>query len=210
MPRRTRTRRRPRRTRYKGKSFNTAVQKVVNRNVETKHHRVTDSQTVSTAGYLLELNTIDSQGVASGQFIGQEMKQVGVRIRGLVRQADSSNVVRMLVFTPTTAGEAEIQANGFNTIFYDPVDALFSPHREAMVRRIYSDRTFSLNIASGQNDKLRILNQWVKLYGKKYKFLEGSNPATGSQKLYLGMVSDSGIATHPSVDIHSILYFKDA
>jgi len=206
----TRNRRTRRTTRYKGRSFNTAVQKVVNRNIESKHHRVTDSSSVSTNGYLLELNTIDSQGVSSGQFLGQEVKQVGVRIRGMVKQADASNVVRMMIFTPTTAGEGELQQNGFTSLFYDPVDALFSPHREPMVRRIYSDRTFALNMASGQNDKLRLLNQWVKLYGKKYKVLEGANPPPGSQKLYLGVVSDSSVVSHPTIDIHSILFFKDA
>lgn len=201
---------RKRTTRYKGKNFNSAVQKVVNRNIETKHHRVLDDASVSTDGYLLELNTLDAQGTASGQFIGQEVKQVGVRIRGLVRQADANNVCRMVIFTPTTAGEVELTANGFTSVFYDTGSALFSPMRESLIRRVYSDRTFSLNIASGQNDKIRLLNQWVKLYGKKYKFFEGSVPATGSQKLYLGMVSDSGIATHPSIEVHSILYFKDA
>jgi len=65
-------------------------------------------------------------------------------------------------------------------------------------------------MASGQNDKLRLLNQWVKLYGKKYKVLEGANPPPGSQKLYLGVVSDSSVVSHPTIDIHSILFFKDA
>lgn len=176
---------------------------------ETKHHRVEDLIDFSNSGSLTELNTVDTQGSSSGTFIGQEIRQIGIRIRGKLAQADANNVVRMVIFTPSASFESHLATGGsLLDLFYLPTN--WSAIRESNVKRSYMDRNLVLNIASGQNDKIRLVNHWVSLKMKKYKFVEGVVPATGSDKIYLLLLSDSALPTHPSFEFASTLYYKDA
>lgn len=187
-----------------------AMKEVAYSTQETKHHRVEDLTSISTSGVLIELNSVDSQGDGSGQFIGQEIRQVGIRIRGKLAQSDANNVVRVVVFTPTAAFQSNLDqglSSPYN-LFY--LQTNWSAIREANAKRVYLDRNYVLNIASGQNDKIKLLNEWINLKMKKYKIVEGGNPPTGSDKVYLLLMSDSSLPNHPTFEYASTLYFKDA
>lgn len=177
---------------------------------ETKHHRVEDEVDFSTSGVLVELNTVDSQGTASGQFIGQEIRQIGIRLRGKLSQADANNTVRVVVFTPSPAFETALAGGASPTdLFYLPSN--WSAIRESNVTKTYMDTNMTLNIASGQNDKIRLVNRWISLKMKKYMIVEGSGPPlTGSDKVYLLLLSDSALPSHPTFEFASTLYYKDA
>lgn len=177
---------------------------------ETKHHRVEDLISFSSSGTLVELNTVDSQGVTSGSFIGQEIRQMGIRIRGKLSQADSSNVVRLTIFTPSTAFEARLESGVAlpNDLYYLPTN--WSAIREAHVKKTYLDTNMVLNQSDASNDKIKLLKLWVDLKMKKFKYLEGITPATGSDKVYMLIMSDSALIPHPRLEYSSTLYYKDA
>lgn len=202
----------PRRNRkVLSKAVRKEVRKIAYATQETKHHRVEDNVDFANVGTLVELNTVDSQGVASGQFVGQEIRQMSLRLRGMLTQADSSNLARVIIFTPTAEGQVLLTAGStVNSLFYATAgsDSLYSFVREALVARVYFDRNYILNIASGQNDHTRFIRLSINLHMKKYIVNEGTS--SGSNKIYLGLISDSGLATHPSLNFESFLAYKDA
>ncbi len=209
MPRRTRRRR----TRQPiSKRIKKVMREVAYSTQETKHHRVVDTLTVAENGSMVELNTVDSQGVASGEFIGQEIRQIGIRFRALVFQADSHNVVRLMFLTPSTSFQSALDAGTVtpNDIFYQPASPLLSPLVESKIKKVYSDRILTLNIASGQNDQLRVINRWLNLKMKKYTLQDGTPGFPGQDKVYVAVFSDSALASHPTLDFHSVMYYKDA
>jgi len=203
----------PRRTRkVLSKAVRKEVRKIAYDTQETKHHRVDDVVTFSNSGSLVELNTVDSQGVASGQFIGQEIRQMSLRLRGLLTQADSSNIARVIVFSPTAEGQVLLTAGSIvNDMFYSPTgsDSLYSFVRESLVARVYHDRMYVLNMANGQDDYTRFLRLNINLHMKKYRVNE-TPPISGSNKIYLGLISDSGVTNHPTLNFESFLAYKDA
>lgn len=209
MPRRTR-RRRPRQT--ISKRIKKAMREVAFSTQETKHHRRLDTLSVAQNGSMIALNSVDSQGVQSGQFIGQEIRQIGIRFRALLFQSDSHNVVRVMFVTPSTSFQSDLDAGLVtpNDIFYQPVSPLLSPLVESKVKKVYSDRLLTLNIASGQNDQLRVINKWINLKMKKYTLQDGTPNMPGQDKVYVAVFSDSALAGHPTLDYHSCLYYKDA
>jgi len=210
-------RRRAKRRGLKSRKFTNAVKRIVNREIETKHHRVAaDDISFDTDGQVIELNSIDSQGVASGQFIGQEVRQWYLKVRGQVQQADGSNVVRVVCFRPTCSAMEELRADNITLadFFYEntPTLSLYAPWREAMVDSVYYDKTMVLNQTTGQNDKITQFSIRQKLNGMKLKYIEGGDPALSqvSPLIYLGFLSDSGLVSHPVAVYHSTLYYKDA
>ena len=196
------------------KKVRKAVREIAYSTLETKHHRTSDKDvSIPDFGGVTELNTIDTQGDTSGTFIGQEVRQIGLRIKGQFSQGDSSNVVRYLICTLKPPFEQELnnQTATPSNIFYDPTIALYSPMIESKVSKVFVDRLAVLNMANGQNDKIALFNHWIDLKMKKYYFQEDSNtqPKAGSQVVYFMVFSDSGISPHPSVTYHSTLYYKD-
>lgn len=208
MPFRRRPRRRPRRTLTK--AVRSEVKRIAFSTQETKHHRVEVDSAFDNQGTLVELNTVDSQGDASGQFVGQEIRQMGIRLRGKLTQSDSNNVVRLIVFTPSAQFESALTAGTQSAadLLYFPTN--WSAIREPQVSKVYHDKNYVLNIASGQNDMIRLVNNWINLRMRKYKINETTSPMTGSNKVYLFMMSDSGVAPHPIFQFASTLYYKDA
>lgn len=193
--------------------FRNAVKAVVNRQAETLHHRVTELNSAPSTGLLTEVNTVDSQGVQSGQFTGQEVRQQFLSIRGKVQQADSSNIVRMVLFTPSAQGVEQLQSGDtLSDFFYNPTRAIYSAWNPALVDKIYRDKLMVLNIGSGQNDAIRMIRINQRLGGKKYHFMPSAAAGTtgGSNVIYLGFISDSDVSSHPGVEFESILYYKDS
>lgn len=188
-----------------------AIKKIAFSTQETKHHRVSEDIAFANVGTLVQLNTVNSQGVASGQFVGQEIYQMWLKLRGLLTQADSSNVTRVVIFTPTMEGERLISGGAnVNDMFYSTTgsDSLYSYFRESLTKKIYYDKIHILNIANGQNDKTTFVKLFIDLKMKKYKVHETS--PTGSDIIYLGLISDSGMPSDPVFNFESFLAYKDA
>lgn len=211
MPVRSRRRRPP----VSKSSLKKMMKSVAYSTQETKHHRVTiDEGAIPDAGSALELNSVDSQGVASGQFVGQEIRQMGLRLRGSLKQADSSNIVRWLVvqFSESFSELLATQTSQFVDMFYDTSLPLYSPIRESSIAKVYLDRTVVLNQADGANNKISLFNKWIPLGFKRYTADEANlgGVGRGSDKIYLVSFSDSGVSPHPTITCSSTLYFKDA
>lgn len=214
MPYRRNNRRSRRAPRNLSKAVRSEVKKIAYSTQETKHHRVNVASTgLPASGFWTELNTVDSQSVASGGFVGQEIRQIGIRLKGYMSQADSSNIVRMVIVTPTANKEAQTaQGTAFTDDLFYAGDPLLQPFRESAVKRVYLDRTFILNMSNGQNDKIVMFNEWIKLNMRRYTVDESNLPSgtLGAQKVYIAFVSDSSIASHPTLNLASCLYYKDA
>lgn len=193
--------------------FRNAVKAVVNRQAETLHHRVEEINSAPSTGLLTELNTVDSQGVQSGQFTGEEVRQQFISVRGKVQQQDSSNICRMVMFSPSQQGLEQLKAGAdLSDLFYNPARAIYSAWRAPLVDKIYKDKLFVLNASTNQNDAIRMIRINQRLGGKKYRFMENASAGTtgGGNVIYLGFISDSDVVSHPAVEFESILYYKDS
>lgn len=182
---------------------------------ETKHHRVTvDDENITSGGASTELNSVDSQGPASGQFVGQEIRQMGIRLKGSFTQADSSNIVRWMVVN-FSESFSQLLAHGtsqFIDVFYDTTLPLYSPLRECNIAKVYLDRTVVLNQSDADNKKISLFDKWIPLGFKKYVADETnlSGVGRGSNKIYLVAFSDSSFSPSPTITLCSTLYYKDA
>lgn len=193
-----------------------AMRQVAFSTQETKHHRVVKyTQEILTDGTLYELNTLDTQGVTGGTFIGQEVRQVGLRMRAQLKQKGASNVLRFMIFSLEPAFQSLYNAVQVTPadIFFDKLLPLISPIKENVLKRVYMDRVMTLNIEAGTNDHIRLINKWVNLKMKKYTLVE-SLPSLpiGQEIIYLAVYSDSALTgdNPPTMDFHNILYYKDA
>lgn len=204
----------------KSRKFTNAVRRIVNKEIETKHHRVEENGiTFSTDGVLAELNGLDSQGVQSGQFVGQEVRQWYLKIRGQVQQRDATNTVRVVVFRPSCAALDQLvdHAMTMSEFFYSSTAplSLYAPWREPMVDAVYYDKTLVLNQADAAQNKIAQFTIRQKLNGLKLKVIEGAPVGSltpVSPLIFIGFISDSLPASllHPRAIYHSTLYYKDA
>ena len=174
------------------------MRKIAYSTQETKHHRVTnDSETIYTPiprdGLGYELNSVDSQGVESGQFVGQEVRQMGIQIKAILRQLTNNTpgepwngippggIIRMMAVQFTQAFQSRIQEQQnagtqptWSEMFYaDNGDyRLVSPVRESHVERKYLDKTYVLDNLTGANRDTKVVSHFIKLGMKKYTFDE--------------------------------------
>lgn len=218
MPRRRRNRKsrmpqvKTSRSLLRTSAFRSAVKSCVGKQAETYHHRVQQSATaVNSAGILVETSSVDTPGDSSGEFRGQEISMTALNIRSMVQQADSSNVVRTVLFRPTAKGQQMINDGAnFADLFYNPARAIYSSWLPGAIEKVYFDRTLTLNGHGSDDIKLMRINQ--RLGGLKYKIVEadlGQSTPAGSPVIFLGCVSDSNFSPSPNLEFESILYYKD-
>lgn len=228
MPRfrRRRTRRNPY---HKSRRFQAGVMRVLNREVETKHHRWTDwsdGVSISNFGILSSWEgginglgpNFGDDATRQGGLIGNEADQLGFHMRGVLVQADDYNVVRMVVFTPTTTGcqlarDIQSQVAGKHPSQFmmntNSGEALYSTLERELVEKKYVDTLINLN--GFGNKASRVINKYIKLNSKKLKLQQNpDNSLTQDKPIFILLLSDSTVPTDPSIKLETICYYKDA
>lgn len=211
---------------HRSRKFQAGVMRVLNRELETKHHRYEIPLTAigdpgaGSAGFLTQweggVNGLGPAGSSQGSLIGNEADQLGVHMRLRLLQADQFNIVRMVVFTPTKGGakicsdilDAGV-ATQVNALFMNTAEPLYSTMERELVEKRYMDKTFVLN---GHNDRaVRVINKYIKLNSKKLRLQTLPQGAFLSDSpIFICFLSDSSLPSHPSVVGETICYYKDA
>lgn len=188
-------------------SLNQRVKRAILRNIETKHQIYNFGATgVTTTPQYISIyrNMFQNQGSGESNFIGNQVRLQSLRVKGVITQADSSNLLRVVCFRPTSKYEP---ADGDTDIFNNPVQPLLSSLDKNFVRRVYMDRLYTLNTGTAQNDQQRVIGRTWNL---KNAVLDLTALADPNYQLCWCFVSDSGVASNPTVEMTHELRIKDA
>lgn len=137
-------------------------------------------------------------------FSGGRITPVGLEARYNVSVADSSNIVRVMIFqwfdktTPTTATVLETVGST-----YAVHSAKFLTNRDNI--KILSDKCYAMDTYN------TVVVDKVYIKGKKLTNIEFPTGAVTAQKggLYMLFVSDSAAAANPGIDLYTRITFTD-
>lgn len=193
------------------KSFARKVKKVINAVAEKKYHDIqAGTQSPDTSGVVVDLSAVPQDTTVSGDTVrvGDEIYIRSLQIRGNIIDADSYNAVRVIVFqwlmdtsiagaAPTVANILQSIAGGYGTL------SSFNHDSHTQYRILY-DKVF----LPDTDDPIKYFKFYCsKFYRKKISFTAGGTGA--ANKLYLLLISDSSVASHPRVDYVTRLNFTD-
>ena len=145
-----------------------------------------------------------AQGAGESTFIGNEVRLQSLRIKGVITQADNSNLLRMVLFRPTSKYEP---ADGDTDIFNNAAQPLLSSLDKHFVKRVYMDRLYTLNVGSSDDDQQKVVGRTYNLKNAKLDLTAIEEP---NYQLCWCFVSDSGVASNPTVTMTHELRIKDA
>lgn len=193
---------RRKRTRTTNSRIARVAKRVIARNIETKQAESTASGTASTT--IVSVNLLDpifnAQGPSSNEFIGNEVRLQSLNIRGYFTQADSSNLMRVVI----------VRLRGcpvdINNVFLNKGIPLLSLLDNAFVKHVYMDRMVTLN-GSTQNDALSFLKRNINFKNRKYHLQNVSDVA---ESVLMFMVTDSLLPGHPGYKLLWNVKWKDA
>lgn len=211
MPRR----RSSRSARMRAEAFNAAlstrqrqqVKRIVKNNIETKHQIYNFGVTgiSSTPEYIsVYRNMFATQGAGESTFIGNEVRLQSLRVKGVLTQADASNLVRVILFKPTPKYEPAL---GDTDIFNNPVQPLLSSLDRNFVKNVKMDRLYTLNSDTSAHDQQKVIGRTFNLRNAKLDLTALSDP---NHQLCWCFVSDSSLPSNPSVQMTMELRVKDA
>lgn len=201
--------RRARRGRKLSKKQAKQVKSMVLSNIETKHQIYnfgTTNITTDVAYYPVWSSMFGVQGAGQSSFIGNEVRLQRMRLRGVLTQGDSSNVVRIMLIRPTPKYDPTL---GSTDIFNNAIQPLYSSIDRKFVSRIYWDRLYTLNAGNALRNQQRVL---AKTLNFRNRVLDLTALGAPNEDLYWVCVSDSAPLSlvHPSFEMTHELQLKDA
>lgn len=208
----------PRRKRLARPANNVTLTKKVNKltklvgKPEVKHHSnylssvdITDKGNGTNQVFVVNA---PAQGDTDISRDGDKLRMLSLALRGNLIVADTTNVVRMIVF--------QIYDGGVSGLLEDVIEASDSSgrqwrspykHDNAGKFKILYDRTYSLGDASKQQVTF---NKLIRFSGKN-AYVGFLNGTTTIQKntVYVAFVSDSAAISHPTMNIYYRLRYTD-
>lgn len=145
-------------------------------------------------------------GTGDDQYIGRMIKPTYLTIRGVFARADATNIIRVCILQDKVSGTALSGANIWESVLN--TSAPFSPFERTYNNtfNVLLDRTYNIDTDRSQ------LTFKIKVSGKlmrKIFFKDGSgNVEAGG--LYIAMISDSAISSHPYCNLNWRLTYKDS
>lgn len=175
--------------------------------IELKYHDTwLQAQSIGydTSAYVGILSNM-SRGTTSNTRIGTVIKVVGNQIRFSVHAADSTNFVRVILFrwfnpgvSPTTTTVLQADPTTSKVLPWNPI---YRDVRKSM--HVVYDNLFNIHTYVPQQvDKVYLKNHM------NMSFNENDTPDDGH--LYIYAVSDSVIASHPTITFYNRLKYQDA
>lgn len=206
--------RRKRRTiRRPKKSIKMMVKRVVNsairKNTELKYYDYATTTSVDYAGTFYQLSAI-AQGDTDVQRDGDKLTAKRCRIRGTVTTGDTTQVFRVICFRwkQNTLSVAPTQTYLLSP-YTSSVQAAYCPmnHDTQANMQVLYDKTYVLNSVSKPQLLINISLNLSKLPKVSY---DAGSTTNGNNQIYMYVVSDSAVATHPSINFISRLSFVDS
>lgn len=182
------------------KNFSKAVQKIIDRNVETKTHVLQYSTTIMDPGRspldnsLVELTQGDTQ---SGRD-GNEVRIKSVQGDFFITGADSTNSIRVILYKPKNVSDS---------LSADAIDFNGTPDLDKYV--ILRDWLVCTNSTGAMCKRLRF-KKFFRGSGMSCRYTGSSGTTITTNKLSLYMVSDSGAISDPGVEGYVRVRYKDA
>lgn len=187
------------------KRLKSIVQGMINKNKETKFRQeqsisvnVGDVSAAATNHRTINaIATGDDENTRQGNAIYIR----SFWMRGTLQLADTSNVLRIILYTPKNPDDSLSNALDWNQ----------HPDQDKFI--VWRDKTITVDTYNPQKQFV-ITKSWTRARGKNipgmkatYSNTAGTDIESNSLKLY--MVSDSGTVSHPQVDFRYYMYFKD-
>lgn len=194
-------------------NFATRVKKVLAQQQEHKLHVVSGSfDSIPTGGIIGHLSTV-GQGDTDGTRDGDQLSVTKFEIRGMVKTADATNNVRIIVFrwngdsTPSTTDIVQnFQGTGTDLDFLRPIN-----HDHKKNIKILYDRWFRLSTSEAfmSDIPFRVVRYGKRLGAKKITYENGTTtPLKGG--IWMMAFSDSGAISHPGVSYEGMVHFTDS
>lgn len=150
--------------------------------------------------------TAMTQGISDYQYLGSKINPTHLTVRGLwTHVATENNMVRVILVqvivsgTPTLANLLESVGN---------IRAPLSPYDRTYndTYRVLADRMYTTN------DQRPIVPFKIKVPGKKLRFIHFADGSGTVERgaIYLCAISDSAVASHPSIQFVHRMFYKDA
>lgn len=192
---------------YKKTATQAYVKRLIKRNEEMKYAIINTSYNATTTPGLYCLSNT-SQGDTGGSHIGDESTMKNLDFRMLVTCADATNAVRVVLFR--WIPNIGYVAPGAGSVLKDATSlgnltSCYLEDGEDMYKVMY-DELFLLAAAGGNPEQ--VSRRIQRTFNLQCDFLTGTS--NSSNMLYLMLISDSGAATHPTVQFMSKIGFTDA
>jgi len=179
------------------------VRRALRKNLEVKYRSLEYSSTADTTGTFIDISVV-SPGTAVDNRIGDRYKPVSMKFNFATQLADLTNRMRMIIFQwhPNDnidipqVSELLITTAGYET------QAPINPNFKSQFT-ILRDQIITLDAAHVLRDYKFIVRP-----RRHVEFNNASN--TGRNHIYLFLISDSAVATHPSYTVTILNSFTDA
>lgn len=193
--------------------------KVVNKNIESKLYNgklALSGTTIDYTGTMYSIfsdvpaGTTITQGVAQSQYIGEKIRPTHISVRYALtnESADTNNIMTCVIIQ---AKGASLPGGSFVNIFQSVgnVSAPLSPFSDDYDDRfrVLYRKTVSLTLGTDNLRTYKVNIPYNKLAPIVFLDPAGTIEANG---IYIGWISDSGIAVHPTVRAQWRLFYKDA
>lgn len=206
----------------KGKGLNPKqkeeVQKLITTPVEKKYYDYAlDGESIQLTPSFYDISD-PAEGTASNEMIGDSMNFINLSYKFHFRVADTTNFIRFVIFQWYADNATDTPQ--WNQIFQfhtagNPTDQyeLMSPYvigsgNKAALFKILIDEQFYLDADNSVQMIEGFINKGVR---KRIGNLAvPASPSTGTNKIYLMLVSDSGAVSHPVLHGWSRLRFTDS
>lgn len=194
---------------YKIKRY---VNKVVNRNIETKsidiQSSATPSQGIGGSGFDLQLLNGIALGYQDYQRIGNTVKLQKMYLKLSTTFPDPTNIVRVMVLYDNSPDGIFPSGAQLFTFSADPLRSFITADYSSRFHVLY-DKLISGGTGGPVAKALNPVT--FKLKGKDMRFIgSGANIADIQRgAVYLIMMSDSLAANHPRVDYMARIFYKD-
>lgn len=197
----------PRRVRPAVKSeVKREVKTLLARRSELKYIVDTQSQNVSTSGFIKKITDGIPTGSTTGQRIGDMINARSVELHGNILRGDASNFVRIIVFQWRVSDST---APVLGDIIGSPAkwwDGYNGDKRSYYT--ILWDKTFPMS-QNGSNDVVAFKKKIYKRMASRLEYETGASNSPGTHMLYYILLSDSGAIGHPLVNIYTKFNYKD-
>lgn len=188
------------------RTFKKFVKTQINKNLEYKYRTAYyNPGGIPNNGTVTSLINI-SQGLLDTERVGDEIKLRTITFRYLVQIADSSNVLRIIIFQlkqqNTFAPSVASVLNGTSPTYLSQYNVDNRSNYQVLYDRTHiTDYNAPVRIVTGRVN--------MKYCKRKIQFIAGS-PTNGTNMIYALAISDSSASPHPGVTGEINFWYTDA
>lgn len=193
---------RKRRKAYRKREFVGAVKKVINGQMEKHAYQASINSTINSTGTIFDLSAI-TQGDTAAERDGDRLTIKSLSLKMGIIAGDPTNFMRVIIFQwlQNSATVAPSVINIFPAVFVTQPYSFGSPYSKPDAGYTFIplyDKTFVVSSTDNVRFNIKLT---PKNFKRKAKAFIQYNPAstTGTGKLYMCAISDSGAVTHPTL-----------